>query len=128
MTAVTVAAAAVLGAAHLRLLVLSWRVRSVLPFLCAIVGVALAGLALVSAPAGHRADVELALALIVLIIGTILYGIGQALWSVLDDAPSGGDTDGESLGREARSNRTHEPEGSTMTDRIDKTDEQWRRS
>ena len=99
MTAVTVAAAAVLLAAQLRLLALSWRVRSVLALLCAIVGVALAGLALVSAPAGHRADVELALALIVLFIGTVLYGIGQTLWSLLDDKPSGSDTDDEPLRR-----------------------------
>jgi hypothetical protein len=113
MTAVTVTAAAVLGAAQLRLLVLSWRVRSVLPLLCAIVGVALAGLALVSPPAGHRPGVALALALIVLVIGTVLYGIGQTLWSLLDDEPSVGDTDEESLGREARSNRTHEPEPTT---------------
>lgn len=99
MTAVTVAAAAVLGAAQLRLLVLSWRVRSVLPLLCAIVGVALAGFALVSAPVGHRADVEFALALIVLVIGTILYGIGQTLWRLLDDKPSGSDTEDEPLRR-----------------------------
>lgn len=105
IVALTCAAAVGLVASG-RLLTVSWRTRSVLPLLCAFVGSAAAALAGASALAGHHAGGELALAVLALVIGTVLYEIGQRVWRLLEDEPEARPTEDESLWVGQRSNRT----------------------
>ncbi len=87
MPTLVLAAAVVLGAAGLAVVVVCWRLRSVLGLLCGLLGVASAVLGATSGHAGIGATVELAGALAAIVIGTVLMALGQAIQRLLDQEP-----------------------------------------
>jgi hypothetical protein len=69
------------------LLVLSWRRRAVLAGVCAAPGISLPALTVVLGfPDGAR-DLTLIMALIAVMIGTVLFALGQTLQRMLDTEP-----------------------------------------
>jgi hypothetical protein len=68
------------------LLVVSWRSRAVLGGLLGAVGIPIVGLARVSGPSRDSAA-ALVIALVLLVVGSVLYGLGQAFERLLDTAP-----------------------------------------
>jgi CHASE2 domain-containing sensor protein len=81
------AAAVVLGAAGLTLIVVCWRLRSVLGVVCGLAGVVSAVLGAASGHLGIGATDELVGALAAIVIGTVLLVLGQAIQRVLDREP-----------------------------------------
>jgi hypothetical protein len=84
-----VAAAVLLAAAGLWLAVVCWRKRSVLGLVCGVAGIALA-VAAGTGLAGSGATDGLIGALAAILIGAVLYVLGQAIQSVLDEEPDTG--------------------------------------
>lgn len=80
-----IAAALAVGTAHACLVVACWKRRSILGGVCGAAGVALVVFAISSGPATGTGEGSLVIALVVLLIGTVLLGIGQAVWRLLDD-------------------------------------------
>jgi divalent metal cation (Fe/Co/Zn/Cd) transporter len=68
------------------LLALSWRSRTVLGELLGAVGIPIVGFALVSGPSGDSVA-ALVIAVVFLVIGSALYGLGQAFERLLDADP-----------------------------------------
>jgi hypothetical protein len=87
MLTLVFAAAVVLGAVGVALVVVCWRLRSVLGLLCGLLGVASAALGATSGHVGIGATDELAGALAAIVIGTVLLVLGQAIQRVLDQEP-----------------------------------------
>ncbi len=80
-------AGAAIAAGDLWLVVRCWKTRSVLAGVLAVAGIPVVVFAIVSGPtrgAGQRALVG---ALIALLIGAAIYGLGQALERLLDNGP-----------------------------------------
>lgn len=82
-----VAGAALIGAAGVWLIVVCWRTRTVLGGLLAAVAIGLAAFAAASGPKGSYGKWALIIALVVLIVGVVLYGLGRAFDRLLDDGP-----------------------------------------
>jgi hypothetical protein len=76
-----------IAAGNLALLAVCWRSRTVLGGLLAAIGVALVGLAIASGPGRGAGGVALLSAGVALVIGTVLFAIGQAVQRLLDDEP-----------------------------------------
>jgi hypothetical protein len=79
--------AALIGAAGLCLVVVCWTTRTVLGGLLGATGIGLAAFAAASSAKGGYGKAALILALVLLIIGVVLYRLGQAFERLLDDAP-----------------------------------------
>jgi hypothetical protein len=73
--------------ADLVLVAISWRSRTVLGGLLGAIGIPLVAFAIASGPGGNAAVATLAIALIFLIVGAVLYGIGQVFERLLDADP-----------------------------------------
>lgn len=86
MTAILGAGGAAILLADISLLTVCWKRASVLGGLLAAAGIALVGFAFATGLAGGAASL-LVIALISLIIGTALYGLGQRLEHLLDEQP-----------------------------------------
>jgi hypothetical protein len=82
-----VAEAALIGAAGLWLVVVCWATRTVLGGLLGAVGIGLAAFAAAVGPKGSYGKAALIFALVVLIVGVVLYRLGQAFERLLDDGP-----------------------------------------
>lgn len=87
MTVALAAGGAAIAVGDLWLIAICWRRRTVLGAVLGAAGIPLVIFALVSGPNVDRADGTLALALALLITGVGLYGLGQALERLLEDAP-----------------------------------------
>ncbi len=61
--------------------------RSVLPALCAVSALALVVLALARGLTGAPGEAALVISVVTSAIGTILQGLGDAVWRLLDDTP-----------------------------------------
>jgi hypothetical protein len=68
------------------LLAISWRSRTVLGGLLGAVGLPIVGFALVSGPSSESVA-ALVIALVLLVVGSALYGLGQALERLVDTDP-----------------------------------------
>ena len=87
MIAVTLAAsAAAIAAGDVVLLTISWRSRTVLGGLLGAVGIPIVGFALVSVPSDDSVA-ALVVALVLLVVGFALYGLGRAFERLLDTDP-----------------------------------------
>jgi hypothetical protein len=84
--ALTVAGLAV-AAGDVSLVVACWKRMSVLGGVLGACGIPLAALAIVTGPSRGAGKHALLIAAIALVIGTALYGLGQALERLLDDGP-----------------------------------------
>ena len=82
-----VAEAALIGAAGLWLVVVCWRTRTALGALLGAIAIALAAFAAASGPRGSYGEAALIVALVVVIVGVVLYRLGQAFERLLDDGP-----------------------------------------
>jgi hypothetical protein len=76
------AVAIVIG--DLLLVAISWKSRTVLGGVGGVVGVPLVVFAIASGPTGSAAEAALVIALIFLIVGTALYGLGRSFERLLD--------------------------------------------
>jgi len=81
---VALAAALAVGAACVGLLIVCWRRRTVLGGVCALAGIALVAVAIA---ARHDAADAVLAASAALVIGAVLFGLGQAVQQLLDDDP-----------------------------------------
>ena len=79
--------ALVVGLADVALVVVSWRSRSVLPGLLGAVGVAATAFAITRGPGRGARDYAIVIAGLTLVIGCVLYGLGQVFERILDDHP-----------------------------------------
>ena len=75
------------------LVAISRRSKTVLSGLLGTVGIALVAFAIGSAATGASRKAALAVTLIVLIIGSVVYGLGQAFERLLEQEPSDGNGD-----------------------------------
>jgi hypothetical protein len=80
------AGGAAVAAGDVVLLAVSWRSRTVLGGLLGAVGIPIVGFALVSAPGGESVA-ALVIALVFLVVGSALYGLGRAFQRLLDADP-----------------------------------------
>jgi hypothetical protein len=69
------------------LLVLCWRRRAVLAGVCAAAGIALVVLTLVQGYRDGARELGLIMALVAVVIGSVLFVLGQALHRMLDTEP-----------------------------------------
>ena len=90
MVAWLAAAGAAVCAADLALLVVCVKRRSVLPGVCALVGVPLVAVAFASGLSGATAQGALLIAAITLLIGLGLWRLSETIWRLLGDAPEEG--------------------------------------
>lgn len=72
------------------LVVICFKRRTVLGGVAGVVGIPLVALAVASGLSGSAADAALVIALIFLILGTVLYRVGQAFERLLDQEPEEG--------------------------------------
>jgi uncharacterized membrane protein YczE len=87
MTAAFAAGAAAIATSNVGLVVICWRRRTVLGAILGAAGIALVAFAIASgltSPAGRDA---LAIALVALLVGTALYGLGRAFDRLLGETP-----------------------------------------
>ncbi len=84
------AGAVSIAVADLWLVVICWRRRTVLGGVAAAVGIPFVAFAIISGPSGRTAKAAVLVALIFLIVGSALYGLGQALERLLDEEPEDG--------------------------------------
>jgi len=82
-----VAASVLFGVSDLALLSIGVARHTVLPALCGAVALALVFLALASGLAGATGEGALLISVVTSVIGTVLLWLGEAVWSLLDDAP-----------------------------------------
>jgi uncharacterized membrane protein YczE len=87
MTGALTAGAAAIAVGDLWLIAICWRRRAVLGGVLGAVGIALVVFAIASGPTADRAEGTLAIALALLIVGVVLYGLGQAFERLLGDGP-----------------------------------------
>jgi hypothetical protein len=79
-----------IAAGDVLLVAISWKSRAVLGGVAGGVGISLVGFAIASGLTGGDAEAALVIALIFLIVGTALYGLGQAFERLLDADPEDG--------------------------------------
>jgi hypothetical protein len=84
------AGAVAIATADLFLVAISWRSRTVLGGLGGVVGIPLVVFAIASGLTSSAAEAALVIALIFLIVGTALYGLGQAFEQLRGADPAGG--------------------------------------
>ena len=87
MAGALAAAGAAIAAADLWLVLICWKHRTVLGAVLGAVGIPLVAFAIASGPTGSTAEGALATALILLIIGVVLYSLGKAFERLLDEPP-----------------------------------------
>ena len=87
MTAALTVAGLAVAAGDASLVVTCWKRRSVLGGVLGACGTALAAVAIVMGTSRGASKHALLIAAIALVIGTALYGLGQALERLLDDGP-----------------------------------------
>jgi uncharacterized membrane protein len=86
VTVLAVSAAGIAGGDVL-LFAVSWRSRTVLGVVAGVIGIPLVVYAIASGLDSGAASGALVIALIFLIVGTVLYRVGQGLERLLDGAP-----------------------------------------
>jgi hypothetical protein len=86
MTGALAASGAAVAAGDVVLLAISWRSRTVLGGLLGAVGIPIVAFALVSGPSGDSVA-AVVIALVLLVVGSALYGVGQAFERLLDADP-----------------------------------------
>jgi hypothetical protein len=84
--ALTVVGAAI-ALGEVSLIVVCWRRRAVLGGVLGVGGIALVAFAIASGPTADFAEGALGVALALLIVGVVLYGLGQRFERLLDDEP-----------------------------------------
>ena len=87
MTAAFAAGAAAIATSNVGLAVICWRQRTVLGGILAGAGIALVVLAIVSGVTSTVGQDALAIALVALLVGTALYGLGRAFDRLLRETP-----------------------------------------
>jgi hypothetical protein len=87
MTGALAAGGAAIAVGDLWLIAICWKRRAVLGGVLGAVGIPLVVFAIASRPTLDRGAGALAIALILLVIGVALYGLGQALERLLDEGP-----------------------------------------
>jgi uncharacterized membrane protein YczE len=87
MAGTLAACAIVIATADLGLIVISWKRRTVLGGVAGVLGIGLVAFAIASSLRGDAADAALVIALIFLIVGGVLFGLGQAVERLLDEQP-----------------------------------------
>jgi len=87
MTGALAAAGAAIGVGDLWLLAICWRGRTVLGGVLGAVGIPLVVFAIASGPTVGAGEATLAIALALLVIGAVLYGLGQAVERLLEERP-----------------------------------------
>ena len=85
MTGALAAGGAAIAVGDLWLTAISWRRRAVLAGVLGAVGIPLVVFSIVSGPSGDPGKGTLVIALALLIIGVVLYGLGQTLQRLLDE-------------------------------------------
>ena len=85
MTGARTAAAILVAAGDVWLIVACWKRRSVLGGILGACGIPLVALSVAAGPSQGASEHALLIAAIALVIGTALYGLGQALERLLDD-------------------------------------------
>jgi hypothetical protein len=78
------AGGAAICAGDVLLVAISWKSRTVLGGVAGLAGIALVGFAIASGPSGGAAEAALVIALILLVVGWALYGLGRAFERLLD--------------------------------------------
>jgi drug/metabolite transporter (DMT)-like permease len=87
MVSVLAVGGAGIATADVLLFVVSWRSRTVLGVVAGVIGISLVVFAIASGLDSGAARGALAIALILLIVGAVLYGLGQAFERLLDADP-----------------------------------------
>ena len=87
MTGALAVGGAVIAAGNVCLIAICWRRRAVLGGVLGAAGILLVVFAIASGPTGGLGEGTLAIALVLLIIGAGLYGLGQVLERLLDEGP-----------------------------------------
>jgi len=87
MTGVLTIAGLVIAAGDVSLVVACWKGRSVLGGVLGATGIPLVVYAIVAGPSHGTGKQALVIAAIALVVGTALYGLGQAFERLLDDGP-----------------------------------------
>ena len=85
------AGALVIAAGDLSLLLISWRRRSVLAGILAVVGFPLLAFALATGRSRTASELGVLTAAVALVLGTALYAIGQVLERLLEQGPDESD-------------------------------------
>ena len=89
MLAALAAGSAVIAAGDVCLIVVCWKHGAVLPGVLGNVGIALVALAIASGLTGSVGERALVFAVITLVLGFGLYGLGQTLERLLNGEPNG---------------------------------------
>ena len=89
MLAALAAGSAVIAAGDVGLIVVYWKHRAVLAGVLGTVGIALVAFAIASGLTGSVGGGALVIAVITLVVGFCLYGLGQALERLLDGEQKG---------------------------------------
>ena len=89
MLAALAAGSAVIATGDVGLIVVCWKHRAVLAGVLGIVGIALVAFAVASGLTGSVGEGALVIAVITLVVGFGLYGLGQALERLLDGERKG---------------------------------------
>jgi hypothetical protein len=87
---VLAAGAVAIAIADLSLVAICWRRRTVLGGVAAAVGIPLVAFAIISGLSGRAATAAMLVALIFLIVGSALHGLGRAFERLLDEEPGDG--------------------------------------
>ena len=87
MTGVLAAGALATAGAAVTLAVICWRRRAVLPGFAGAVGIALVAFAIASGLRGRAAGDALLISLIFVLLGSVLYGLGQTFERLLEEQP-----------------------------------------
>jgi hypothetical protein len=87
VTGVLAAGALAMAGAAVTLVVICWRARAVLPGFAAAVGIALVAFAIASGLRGRAARDALLISLIFVLLGSVLYGLGQTFERLLEGQP-----------------------------------------
>jgi hypothetical protein len=87
VTSVLAAGALAMAGAAVGLVVICWRARAVLPGFTGTVGIALVAFAIASGLRGRAATDALLISLVLLLLGSVLYGLGQTFERLLEEQP-----------------------------------------
>jgi hypothetical protein len=87
VTGVLAAGALAMAGAAVTLVVICWRARAVLSGFAAAVGIALVAFAIASGLRGRAARDALLMSLIFVLLGSVLYGLGQTFERLLEEQP-----------------------------------------
>jgi hypothetical protein len=85
--ATVILVALVVGLGDVALVVVSWRSRSVLPGVVGVSGIAATAFAISRGLSRDGSEYAIVIAGVALVIGSVLYGLGQAFERILDDPP-----------------------------------------